>query len=178
MFLYLGGKIIIMKNLTFLALAALLIISCKETPKEAPIATDTPNIHPNMAKAEWFVGEWENKSAEGDLVENWKKLNDSLFMGESYFIVKGDTVFAEKVALADLYGKMSYNVTVPDQNNGETVSFEMTSVSDKEVVFENPQHDYPSKIVYTHVAEDSLVAVISGNKNGKPATETFKMKRK
>lgn len=170
-----------MKNLTILSLVALLALaSCKQTTKEEEIPAEliTSSTHPNMTKAAWFIGEWENRSGEGDFVENWKKVNDSLYMGESFFIVKGDTVFAEKVALVDIYGKMSYNVSVVGQNENEAVPFTMTSISDESVIFENPEHDFPSKITYNRVAPDSLVAEISGTKGGKPASELFKMKRK
>jgi hypothetical protein len=168
-----------MKNIIILpALVLLAFTSCKQTPKEEATTETTASTHPNMVKAAWFIGEWENRSAEGDLVENWKMVNDSLYMGESYFIVKGDTVFAEKVALVDIYGKMSYNVSVEGQNADEAVPFAMTSINDEEVVFENPEHDFPSKIIYKNVAPDSLVAKISGTKEGKPASEIFKMKRK
>lgn len=164
--------------ITLPVLALLALASCKQSPKEGTTETVTSSTHPNIAKVAWFIGEWENLSAEGDLVENWKKVNDSLYMGENYFIVKGDTVFAEKVALVDIYGKMSYNVSDADQNAGESVPFVMTSINDEEVVFENPEHDFPSKITYNKVAPDSLVAKISGMREGKPASEIFKMKRK
>jgi len=160
-------------------MALLALASCKQKANEIP-STETalPAAHPNMAKARWFIGQWENKSAEGDLVENWTKVNDSLYMGESYFIVKGDTVFAERVALLEIYGRMTYNVTVPSQNEGGAVAFVMTDINDERVIFENPQHDYPSKIMYSNVAPDSLVAEISGTKDGKHASEIFRMKRK
>ncbi len=132
----------------------------------------------NITKAEWLIGNWDNKSAEGYLVENWKKVNDSVFNGESYFIVGNDTVFAETVVLDDVSGKMAYTVTVPGQNAEKPVRFDMTSITDNEMVFKNPGHDFPAKIVYTHPSPDSLVAVIYGKKEGKPASETFKMAKK
>ncbi|MFP9097984.1 DUF6265 family protein [Flavobacterium sp. RHBU_24] len=168
-----------MKKMFLPAIALLALVCCKQAGKETPAAAaEIPDAHPNMAKARWFIGQWENKSAEGDLVENWKKENDSLYIGESYFIVKGDTVFAERVALVDIYGKMSYNVSVANQNEGEAIPFVMTDINDERVIFENPQHDYPSKIMYSKVAPDSLVAEISGTKEGKHASEIFRMKRK
>lgn len=132
----------------------------------------------NIIKAEWLIGNWGNESAEGNLVENWVKVNDSVFHGESYFIVANDTVFAETIVLDDVLGKMVYTVTVPNQNDEKPVRFDMTSITDKEMVFENPSHDFPDKIVYTHPTPDSLVAVIYGKKDGKPASETFKMTKK
>ena len=45
------------------------------------------------------------------------------------------------------------------------------------IVFENPQHDFPQIISYTKINADSLVAEISGSKNGQELKQTFPMKR-
>jgi hypothetical protein len=54
----------------------------------------------------------------------------------------------------------------------------MTSDSENTFVFENPKHNYPQKIVYKKVNENSLVATISGMQQGKQSTESYPMKRK
>lgn len=156
-----------MKRIITLLTSALLLVfatSCKEKAK--------------IEKANWFLGEWANKSAEGELTERWKKENDSVYHGESYFVVGGkDTVFAEHVQLEEANGKLAFTVTVPNQNNEKPVRFVMTSGDDKQIVFENLKHDYPSKIVYNKVGSDSLVAEIFGIQKGKPASEKFRMKK-
>ncbi|MDP5200086.1 DUF6265 family protein [Flavobacterium sp. DG2-3] len=156
------------------SLALLLFASCKKEIKtEAPVKSYT------VEKASWFIGEWGNKSEEGELTERWKKVNDSVYFGESYFVVGGkDTVFGEHVNLEDKNGKLSFIVTVPGQNDELPVTFEMTSSTDNQIVFENPKHDYPSKIVYNKVGNDSLVAEIFGMKKGKTASEKFLMKKR
>jgi hypothetical protein len=45
------------------------------------------------------------------------------------------------------------------------------------LVFENPKHDYPKKITYTQITEDSLEAEISGILEGKASSEKFSMKK-
>lgn len=167
---------------TLLSAAAIVaLIACKkETPAETP-ATEATSVktYDNLEKVSWFVGEWSNKSSEGELTERWNKENDSVYHGESYFVVGGkDTVFAEHVKLWDVNGTLTYTVTVPNQNKGKAVDFEMTSSSDNQIVFENPKHDYPSKIIYNKVGNDSIVAEISGIQKGKPASEKFKMKKR
>jgi hypothetical protein len=102
-----------------------------------------------------------------------------VYHGESYFVVGSrDTVFSEHVRLEDANGKLAYIVTVPGQNNEQPVHFEMTSSNESQVIFENPQHDFPNKIIYNKVGNDSLVAEISGIKKGKPALEKFRMKKR
>lgn len=167
-----------MKSKVILFPAILMFIVLSSCKKE--IKPETPaKTYSNLAKAEWFIGEWGNKSAEGELTERWKKENDSVYLGESYFVVgEEDTVFAEKVRLEELNGKLNYIVSIPGQNKELPVSFEMTSSTDNQIVFENPKHDYPNKIIYNLVEKDSLLAEISGLKKEKPFTEKFVMKKR
>jgi hypothetical protein len=55
-----------------------------------------------------------------------------------------------------------YSVTAGKQNNGQAVLFTATKNTATELVFENPEHDFPKKITYTLVTPDSLYAEISG----------------
>lgn len=168
-----------MKATIPLAVLALLAASCQK--KEAP----TPETAKPMAKAtsfiaaaSWLEGRWENRSKDGILSEIWKKETDSLYKGESYFVVGQDTVFSETVdLLLQPDGNLDYIVSVVVQNNEKPVAFRRTSGTETELVFENPAHDYPTKIVYERHPGDSLVATISGVKKGKPTSEVFRMKK-
>lgn len=165
------------KAIPLLAFVLLGTISCKkETVVEKTIEKEKQFAA--LEKADWLVGRWENNSEEGNLSETWKKENDSTLLGESYFEIKGDTVFAEHISLEERNGKLSYVVTIPDQNNEKPVAFELTSADVHLLVFENPKHDYPNKIKYNHIGTDSLVAEISGLKDGKAKKEFFWMKKK
>lgn len=150
------------------------IISCKEA---ANSEKSTQNSYANMAKAEWLLGNWENNTPEGNFSENWKKVNDSVFSAESYFATDGDTTFAETVILNEVLGEMAYTVTVPSQNDEKPVHFEMTSIDESQVTFENPAHDFPNKISYRKITNDSIVAEISGKGDNKESLK-FPMKRK
>lgn len=131
-----------------------------------------------IKKADWLIGNWENTSPDGILTENWEKVNDSTFNAASYFIKGKDTIHFENIILAQLGETLTYKATVKGQNDDKPVSFPSTSESDKQLVFENPKHDYPQKITYTKGANKTLTAKISGKLNGKPTTERFIMKKK
>ena len=130
-----------------------------------------------IEQANWFLGAWKFKTNDGDLTEIWKQMNDSVYLGVSYVIVKTDTVFYELISLEQKNKKWNYSVSVKNQNNEQPVSFEMTSMTPNQLVFENPKHDFPSKITYTKITQDSMVAKISGILKGKEQTEYFPMKR-
>ncbi|BFM44254.1 hypothetical protein CFS9_28950 [Flavobacterium sp. CFS9] len=128
--------------------------------------------------ADWLIGNWENKSADGVLTENWQKLNDSTFSGASYFIKEKDTIHFENIVLSQKEETLTYFATVKGQNDDKPVAFQSIAESDKQLVFENPKHDYPQKITYTKGANNTLTAEISGNLNGKPSSEKFVMTKK
>ena len=144
-----------------------MIYSCKKSEKINKISA-----------ADWLIGTWENKSAQGKLSENWEKLNDSVYIGKSYFIKLKDTLHSESIVLKEIDGDLLYIPTVKGQNNDEPVSFKLTLSTTKQLVFENPKHDYPQKIVYSKINNDSLVATISGLQQGKPTSDNFKMSKK
>ena len=131
-----------------------------------------------LQQAGWLIGTWENSSEIGDFTEIWTKANDSVYKAESYVVKRNDTLFSEFIKLEEVHGKLAYIVSVPGQNNEKPVRFEMTSGTDKEMVFENPEHDFPNKITYIKITDDSIVAIISGMQKGKPTKEEFPMKRK
>jgi hypothetical protein len=51
-------------------------------------------------------------------------------------------------------------------------------MNEKDLIFENAEHDYPQRISYYHVSNDSLIAEISGNKGGELKSEQFPMRKK
>ncbi|MFT3794118.1 DUF6265 family protein [Flavobacterium sp.] len=158
------------KNTLLLALAVgTFIISCDKKAEKQPA---------QITKADWLLGDWENKTPQGDLSESWQKANDSTYNGASYFIKGKDTLFAESVVLSEKNGEVLYTVTAKGQNNDLPVAFKMTTATAKQIIFENPAHDFPTKIQYQLVNKDSIVAQISGKQEGKPASETFAFGRK
>ncbi|WP_281323545.1 DUF6265 family protein [Flavobacterium aestivum] len=153
---------------TTLILLLIAFVSCKNSES---------NEKEIIKKSNWLLGEWENKVDEGVLSENWKRLNDSTFQAESFFIKENDTLHSETITLQQKGEELFYIATVKGQNNDKPVTFNMTSSTDKKLVFENPKHDYPQKITYTQISKDSLVAEISGIQLGKPSSEKFGMKK-
>ncbi|MES2811451.1 MAG: DUF6265 family protein [Bacteroidota bacterium] len=132
---------------------------------------------PLIEKAQWFLGEWSNKSKMGDFTENWEKLSDSTFMGVSFVIKGKDTLFHENVVLEQKSDSLFYNVAIKG-NKEEITSFYLTSSSDKQMVFENPKHDFPTKIVYNLISPDSISASIHGKIKGIEQSETYPMTKK
>ena len=132
---------------------------------------------PLIENASWLIGEWQNTSSEGILTETWEKLNDSTYAGKSFFVMGKDTVSSETIRLEQHGKTLLYIPTVKDQNNEQPISFVQTSSSNKQLIFENPKHDFPQKISYTQTNKTSLTAEISGLVNGKKKSQSFPMQK-
>jgi uncharacterized protein YciI len=119
----------------------------------------------------WLAGNWEKPlNNKTKLVESWKKQNDSTFVGVSFRVSeKGDTTVSETIELRKRGTAFEYVPTVKNQNAGKPVVFTLTNLDGDSAVFENPQHDFPKRIVYLYNrSTDRLEAAISGGKKRIP----------
>jgi hypothetical protein len=150
------------------------IISCNNTQTKQE---DSVNNFSQLQQLEWLLSQWQNSSPEGDFYESWIKTNDTSFTGTSLVIARGDTVFSESILLHQIGDNVYYSPTVSDQNNAQPVSFKLISNTNGIFVFENKEHDFPQRIIYSNPQPDSLYARVEGNHNGIFRTEEFGMKR-
>lgn len=131
----------------------------------------------DLKKAEWLIGTWESKTPRGSLFENWKKISDNEFAGKSYILKNGDTTIFESIRIVEEEKQLFYIPIVKDQNGGQPVRFKLKQLTDSQMIFENLQHDFPQQISYSRIGTDSLLAQISGTKNGKDRKQGFPMRR-
>jgi hypothetical protein len=116
----------------------------------------------DVSKVEWLTGTWTRTNAKPGRsgAEVWTKKSDTELDGHGYNLKGADTTFVEKIRLIAKDGKLFYVADVPE-NKGE-VYFEITSISEKGFVSENPKHDFPKKIAY-ELTGKNLKATISGD---------------
>ncbi|WP_084374398.1 DUF6265 family protein [Reichenbachiella faecimaris] len=130
-----------------------------------------------ITQAKWLIGTWENKTSRGSIYEDWREQSNSEWVGMSFILQEKDTVVFETIRLIQEEKGLFYIPIVKDQNNSLPVRFGLKSISESQVLFENLQHDFPQFISYTQIHADSLVAEISGFKNGKEQKQIFPMSR-
>ncbi len=136
------------------------------------------NSNSLLGEVSWLIGSWENTVPEGKTIEKWQKLNDSVLVGKSIFIKENDSLLLENIMIVQREEGLYYIPTVINQNEGNPVEFKLSYKSGRMLVFENPQHDFPQKISYSKISNDSILAEISGISNGKEKSVKFPMTRK
>jgi 2-iminobutanoate/2-iminopropanoate deaminase len=107
-----------------------------------------------------FIGKWLSQRKSGMLFEKWTSAGDQLLKGASFFIKGNDTIPQEEMELKQTADGITFTSIVPGQNNELPVTFKMTSATGNRYVFENPQHDFPRRIVYEFTTTGQLHAWI------------------
>ena len=139
--------------------------------------SQTKQNHLLLEKMNWLIGAWKNVSADSEIYEIWNRQDDSTFIGGSYIIVKGDTVFTEAIFLESRNGNLFYIPVIHGQNDEAPVSFRFISDKNGGFNFENKEHDFPQRIIYVNPSPDSLYARIEGMQKGEFRKEEFSMNR-
>jgi len=129
----------------------------------------------DFIKLKWLEGTWTRTNTKPGRGGNERWLNSSASEWQGYGVnLKGaDTVLLEKLKIIAKDGSIYYVADVPE--NKQPVLFRFTALTDNSFVCENPQHDFPKKIMYEKTG-DTLKAIISGN--GKSIEYLFKKKYK
>lgn len=173
-----------MKKLLPALTAALLLVACgtPNAPSEdvpaKPVDSTSVRYSELVLK---LMGAWTDSVSEpGALVhEIWSRTDDGFHAGTGFVMVGQDTVFVELLSLAyDSTGLPSYDVRVPSQNEGGMVRFPLTACNGDSMVFENPAHDFPQRIVYALQENGDWIARVSGQgKEGESRGFSYRFKR-
>lgn len=144
--------------------------------------TDAPTVQPsmppcNLADFDWILGSWTLLTEEKQLIETWTKVNDTLYTGVSMMLQGNDTLSVENIQLEKQNNAIYYTPTVPNQNKGQPITFKLIKQTPNAFIVENPQHEFPQRIIYKHPNPDSLHARIEGTLKGEVRSAEFKMER-
>src|SRR4051794_6866282 len=120
----------------------------------------------------WMAGCWATpSSSSGSMIEeHWSKPVGGSMMGYSRTLKSTRVVFSEFMRID---AKENAIVYTPRFGQLSTpVTFRLTRQTANEVVFENPEHDFPQTILYRR-AGDQLYAAVEGKDKGRQRREEF-----
>ncbi len=106
----------------------------------------------------WLAGKWEGIRGKGVYHEEWKVTAKNEMKGRAYLMKKGEITSNEILKLHEDSSGIHYTADV--SHNSEPVSFLLTYADDTTFVFENPEHDFPTKITYVNNDNKSLTATV------------------
>lgn len=122
-------------------------------------------------------GTWARQKANETLYESWEKSSAHLMRGKSYTLSGTDTIMVEIMQLQNIKGKIIFTAIDAQHKEQGPTDFTLTRVDNNSYYFENPQHDYPRRVIYELPANDSLHAWIDGGENEKDSRVDFYFKK-
>jgi hypothetical protein len=143
-------------------LAARSAAACAQAAQPAPSATSSP--HPaagsRVSDLAFMAGCWRGVTRSGTTIEEFYTApSANLIVGVTRYVRDGRAVDFEFTRIDQTD---SGAVITPHPKGVRSVSFAPKVLESNRVVWENPAHDFPQRIVYTRVAADTLVARIEG----------------
>lgn len=129
---------------------------------------------PSLTKLAWLGGCWENRQTDRLREEQWMKPAGGSMIGMGRSVRQGKTVEYEFMQIREVEGSL---VFIAKPSGQPETSFKLVTLSDTEVVFADPQHDFPQRLIYRLLPDQSLLARIEGTLNGKQRAIDFPFKR-
>jgi len=119
----------------------------------------------------FLQGTWKMENKE--IYEHWDKTNESTLKGFSYSLKDGKMTVSEYLEITEINKEINYKATVLNQNQGKEVKFKLTK-KDSTYTFENPDHDFPKKIVYQKLNDKEIFVRVS---DGRQKEFAYKMQK-
>ena len=151
----------------FITLAAVLILG------SAWAATDAEPDR--IEDLDWLAGCWAAAGGEPGSVEQWTRPAGGTMLGVNRTVRNGRTVAHEFIRIHETgEGSLEF-VANPSGQAG--AAFGLVHLSGDEVVFENPDHDFPQRIIYRLKEGGVLQARIEGTVDGTARGVDFPFRR-
>jgi hypothetical protein len=141
--------------------AVLAVLFCCAQPR----AASAQQAGALVRQLSWIAGCWRQSTGNGNRVvdEQWMSPRGGTMLGMSRTL-RGDSLIEfEHLQIVERSGRLIYHAEPSGQKPADFVT---ATVSDTLVVFENPEHDFPKRIIYRRRGSDALVARIEGTRNG------------
>jgi hypothetical protein len=138
----------------------------------APAAPDL-SAAPDLKAVAWMAGSWRIEGLNLTIQEQWMEPAGKLMLGMSRTTSKRGSFFEFLRVEARADGV--YYVAQP--KGQAATDFKLVRHSASEAVFENPEHDFPKRIIYRLDSPTDLTARVEGDASSKEQPEEFRYKR-
>ena len=138
----------------------------------SPAASPDPVVVEDLG---WLAGCWARSDAAEGSGEQWMAPAGGTVLGMSRTVRDGRTAEYEFVVIQRATdGVLVYHARPSGQAATE---FRLLRLNGREVVFENPAHDFPQRVGYRLQDDGGLLAWIEGTRSGKTRRVEFHMRR-
>jgi hypothetical protein len=143
-----------------------------------PVSSDTSHSRPQdeipkIAELAWISGSWQTVSGSKRFEEHWTKAARNAILGMGRTLVEDKMVFFEYLRIEARTDGIYY---VAHPKAGPGTDFKLTSLDGSQALFENPQHDFPKRILYRKNPDGSITARVDGGPGVDEGVEEFHYK--
>jgi len=122
----------------------------------------------------WLAGSWKSEEAGQCSEEHWMQPAGETMLGVSRTVSNGTTTFFEFLRIESHPDGVFY-LASPKGRQPPT-PFKLVTLQDEQVVFANPEHDFPQRIVYRRQGNE-LHGRIEGIDQSRPRSEEWTWRR-
>lgn len=151
--------------------AALRVVALLAAGGSALLHAQAP---PRVDALAWMAGSWAGRDGRFDHEEHWTAPRGGTMVGMHRTIGTGRTVEFEFFRIEERDGALVY-LSQPGGRSPAT-PFTARTVERERVVFENPAHDFPQRILYWKDG-DALRARIEGTLDGRSRSQEWRWTR-
>lgn len=126
---------------------------------------------PTLDDLAWMTGSWIGAAGGIEMEEHWTAPKGNSMIGLHRDVGKGRTLLFEFLRIEQRGDEIVY-LAMPNGRSPAT-AFPLKEVSGTRVVFENPAHDFPQRIIYWMDGGD-LRARVEGTRNGRTIGEEWR----
>lgn len=149
-----------------------IILSAVLAVSTAPAAEPAPGH--DLNDLSWIAGRWAGPSGNLEMEELWMEPKGGLMLGLHRDVAGGVARSFEFLRIESTPEGIFYRSS---PNGAPVTSFKLVRLEARRVVFENPTHDFPTRILYWLTADGRLHARIEGEEGGQSAGEEWSWRR-
>ena len=112
----------------------------------------------------WLHGCWEQRDGDRVVEERWMPARAGSMLGVGRTTRGEKLVEHEYIVLTERDGRLAYEAHPSGQ---ATATFMSKPITGREVVFEDPTHDFPQRVGYKSTGPGQLLAWVEGTTGGK-----------
>ena len=118
----------------------------------------------------WLQGCWELRDDDRVVEERWTSPRAGSMLGVGRTTRGSKLVEHEYIVLTERDGRLAYEAHTSGQ---ATATFMSRPISGREVVFEDPTHDFPQRVGYRSTGPGQLLAWVEGTSSGRTRRVEF-----
>jgi hypothetical protein len=163
------------------ALSAALLATAVRSPLLAGEDSAAPKTaaasRADLSACTWLAGTWSGQISDGTFEARYSLPQDGMIMSFSRLIKEGEVAFHE-FEIFDSDEQSAFLQPYPGGKPAARFRLVSHDPQARRLVFENPQNDFPTRIVYERPSDDRLVITLNDPHSGSEKVEIFDLTKR